>query len=79
MQKRQHNNDIPLDKKTWLNMSQAIAYLGFGSKNTFQNWREEGVKSNGRPIFLPYHKIGKIIFYKRTDLDKFAEHFKVAE
>jgi len=62
-------NKIPivcdLTSKRWLNMEEAIIYLGFGSKSLFQEWRETGR--------LVYYKPGKKILYKRTDLDKMME------
>jgi len=58
-----------INTKKWLNLEEAIAYIGYGSKDTFQNWREEGK--------LNYYRPGKIVLYKRTDLDKFIEQHKV--
>lgn len=57
-----------LSTKKWLNLQEAISYLGFGSKGLFQEWRETGK--------LPYYKPGKIILYKRSDLDKLMESNK---
>lgn len=54
-----------LSTKKWMNLQEAVAYLGFGSKGLFQEWRETGR--------LPYYSTGKIIIYKRTDLDKMME------
>lgn len=64
------NNTIVCDLSTkkWLNMKEAITYLGFGSKGLFQEWRETGR--------LPYYKPGRNILYKRTDLDKIMESHK---
>jgi excisionase family DNA binding protein len=56
---------IDISTKKWLNLNEAIAYLGYGSKGLFQEWRETGR--------LPYYKPGKNILYKRTDLDRFVE------
>jgi excisionase family DNA binding protein len=60
-----------LSTKKWLNLSEAIAYLGFGSKSTFQQWREKGL--------LTYYKPGNTILYKRTDLDRFVEKYRHEE
>jgi excisionase family DNA binding protein len=60
-----------LSTKKWLNLSEAISYLGFGSKSTFQQWREKGL--------LTYYKPGNTILYKRTDLDRFVEKFRHEE
>jgi hypothetical protein len=57
-----------LSTKKWLNLEEAVTYLGFGSKGTFQEWRETGK--------LTYYKPGKIIIYKRTDLDNLMEKNK---
>lgn len=67
-----------LNQKKWLNLQEAIAYLSFGSKDTFQNWRE-GVKPSSKSekmIFLKYYKQGKNIVYKRTDIDNFLEEYQ---
>lgn len=65
-------NRIPvvcdLTTKRWLNLQEAITYLGFGSKSLFQEWRETGR--------LTYYKPGRTILYKRTDLDKLMEQHK---
>lgn len=57
-----------LSTKKWLNLQEAIAYLGFGSKGLFQEWRETGK--------LPYYKVGKMIVYKRKDIDDFIQTHK---
>lgn len=56
---------IDISTKKWLNLQEAIAYLGFGSKGLFQEWRESGK--------LPHYKPGKMIIYKKSDLDKMME------
>lgn len=57
-----------LTSKKWLSLQEAITYLGFGSKGLFQEWRETGR--------LTYYKPGKIILYKRADLDRLMENHK---
>ena len=64
-----------LNLKKWLNLEEAIKYVGYGSKDTFQSWRE-GIKRGKKTIFLKYHKVGKNIVYKRIDIDNFLEEFK---
>ncbi|GAB7086048.1 MerR family transcriptional regulator [Marinifilum sp. D737] len=67
-----------LNQKKWLNLQEAIAYLGFGSKDTFQSWRE-GVRihsQSNKMIFLKSYKTGKNIVYKRTDIDNFMEEYQ---
>jgi len=59
-----------LNTKKWLNLQEAISYLGYGSKDTFKQWRETGL--------LTYYKTGRIINYKRTDLDNFMERYRHA-
>ena len=62
-----------LNNKKWLNLSEAIIYLGYGSKDTFLKWRE-GIKDpRGKIKQLKYYKNGKNIIYRRTDLDAFLE------
>lgn len=67
-----------LNQKKWLNLQEAITYMGFGSKDTFQNWRE-GVQihpDSNKMIFLKSYKTGKNIVYKRTDIDEFLEEYQ---
>ncbi len=59
-----------LNTKTWFNLEEAIAYLGYGSRKQFQIWREEGV--------LTFYQKNKNITYKRTDLDRFMERYRHA-
>lgn len=71
-----------LNQKKFLNLEEAIAYLGFGSKDTFQQWREAGCQYKDRSgkvrtTFLKYLKVGKRIVYRRMDIDDFMYHFKV--
>jgi len=62
-----------LNNKKWLSLSEAIAYLGYGSKDTFQKWREGIVDSRGKIKQLRYYKTGKNIIYRRIDIDAFLE------
>ena len=57
-----------LSQKKWLNLIEAITYLGFGSKNTFREWRETGK--------IPYYKPGREIVYQRTDIDSFMKKYR---
>ncbi len=66
--KSNSNVTCDISTKKWLNLKEAILYLGFGSKNTFQMWRERGE--------ISYYKPGNTILYKRSDLDKFIERHK---
>jgi hypothetical protein len=61
-----------LNNKEYLNLKDAILYVGYGSKDTFQNWRE-GIKIGKKTHFLKYRKLGKNIIYRRTDLRDFIE------
>ncbi len=67
--KKKPQTNCDLNQKTWLNLPEAIVYIGFGSKETFKELRKTGK--------LPYHKPGREILYKRSDLDKFMEKHRV--
>lgn len=71
-----------ISTKTFLNLEEAIAYIGFGSKDTFQQWREVGSpykdrSGKQRKAKLKYHKVGKSIVYRRNDIDDFMHHFRI--
>ncbi|GEM_PF-4527966 len=53
--------ECDLNKKKWLSLEEAIVYMGAGSKATLQRWRDN--------FEIPYAKIGKIIVYRRKDID----------
>ncbi len=55
--------DISL--KESLNAEEAVTYLGFGTRETLREWREQG--------YIAYYKLGKgrKITYSRQSLDKF--------
>lgn len=69
MANKQITYTVDLSTKKWLNLNEAIAYLGFGSKGTFQKWRDESM--------IPFSKIGANIVYRRADLDKMVESHMV--
>ncbi len=52
-----------ISTKQYLNMREAIAFLGFGNPNTFREWRETGK--------LDYYKVGRSIVYSQKALIKF--------
>jgi excisionase family DNA binding protein len=58
-----------IQRKKWLSTREATVYLDV-HKSTLQDWRELHK--------LPYCKRGKVIRYKRADLDAFIEKGKVA-
>lgn len=60
---------VPLCEKVWLTNHELEAYLGFGSYDLFQRWRDTSL--------LPYYQVGKNILYKRKDIDTFIESFKI--
>ena len=63
-----------LNNKKWLSLSEAILYIGMGSKDTLQKWREGIIDSRGKIKQLKFYKAGKKnIIYKRTDIDAFLE------
>lgn len=65
MSKREVTILLDLNQKTWMNFDEARAYIGFGSKDTFQKWRDMNK--------LPFSKVGNSIVYRRSDLDKLLE------
>jgi len=65
MGKRAINITVDLSQKPWMNLDEAIAYIGFGSKETFRQWREKNL--------IPFSKVGGSIAYRRTDLDRLLE------
>ena len=56
---------VDITKKKWLNLDEAIAYIGFGSPATFLKWRNEGI--------LSFVRIGGTVLYRRTDIDRMLE------
>ena len=59
---------IDLSQKKWLNITEAIKYVGFGCKTSFRQFREKGL--------LSFYKPTNEIIYKRADLDTFVERFR---
>jgi len=66
MKKKGIEVTIDLSTKQWLNLEEAITYIGFGCKTTFQKLRDTNK--------LPFSKLGKNIIYRRSDLDKLLEN-----
>lgn len=56
-------------EKRWLTVAEAEKYLGFGTRNTQQEWRDSGL--------LPYCIVGRVILYDIADLDNFVMKHKV--
>ena len=52
------------ERKSWLTNAEALEYLGL-SKATLSRFRSSGK--------LSYSKVGKSVYYKRTDLDKLLQ------
>jgi len=67
MTKVRHN--VKNVDKRWLTVSEAQAYLGFGTRNTQQEWRDSGQ--------LPYCCIGRMIVYDVSDLDAFVQRHRI--
>lgn len=44
-------------------------YLGFANEDTQKEWRDAGV--------LPFYQIGRMILYKRSDVDAFVEKHRI--
>ncbi len=55
-----------LNTKPYLNVKEAIVFLGFGNPNTFREWRETGQ--------LDYYKVGRSIVYSQKALNKFMNN-----
>ena len=56
-------------EKRWLTVAEAERYLGFGNRDTQQEWRDSGQ--------LPYSLVGRMIIYDVADLDRFINKHKV--
>ena len=52
------------ERKSWLTNAEALEYLGL-SKATLSRFRSSGK--------LPYSKVGKSVYYRRSDLDKLLQ------
>lgn len=61
--------DLNMERK-YITTKEAVERTGI-SKKTFERWR--WIKQGPR-----YHKIGKIVVYAVTDLDRFMNDFAVA-
>ena len=57
-------------KSVWLTREEAAAYLGL-SVNTLANW------ASTKKFTLPYHRAGRSVRYRKSDLDDFVESGKV--
>ncbi len=55
-------------QKIWLSNKDAEVYLGVGSDFL------KKLRLSGR---LPYYKVGKTVFYRKTVIDKLVENSKV--
>ena len=49
-----------------MNSAEAASYLGV-TEGTLRNWRYEGTQS------LPYRKVGRLVYYTKSDLDKWLD------
>lgn len=58
-------------EKRWLTVHEAERYIGFGSRDKQQEWRDSGM--------LPYYLIGRQIVYDKSDLDRFIQKHKVVQ
>lgn len=56
-------------EKRWMTIEEAQRYLGFGNRDTQQEWRDTGQ--------LPYHVVGRTIIYDKSDVDAFVARHKV--
>jgi excisionase family DNA binding protein len=53
----------------WLTVAEVTRYLGFASVDTQREWRDSGR--------LPYYLIGRVILYKKAEVDKFIEQHRI--
>lgn len=53
----------------WLTIAEVKRYLGFANADTQREWRDSGK--------LPYHLVGRVILYKKTDIDRFVEQHRI--
>ncbi len=58
-----------ISQKEWLNPREVSKEFGF-STSTLAKWRMNNLN-------IPYHKIGKYIRYKRSDIESFIEDHKI--
>ena len=56
-------------EKRYLTVAETTKYLGFGTRNTQQAWRDSGQ--------LPYYNIGRMIVYDVADIDAFVKKHRV--
>ena len=61
-----------IQKKTWLSVKEAVIYTGL-HRNTLTELRKNGTQKGT----LPYCRIGKVIRYKRTEIDDFFKSHTV--
>lgn len=61
-------NQIAFDQDR-MNRHEAAAYLGL-SYNTLKNWATTGEGD------LNYHKVGRLVYYRRSELDRWLESRK---
>lgn len=64
----QDNSRVQEVAKIYLSNAEAQAYLGVGS-DFFK-----ALRADGR---LPYYKVGKMVFYRKSAIDKLVESGKV--
>jgi len=53
----------------WLTVAEVSRYLGFAGVDTQREWRDSGK--------LPYYLIGRVILYKKSEVDKFVEKHRI--
>ncbi len=53
----------------WLTVAEVKRYLGFAGVDTQREWRDSGR--------LPYYLVGRVILYKKADIDRFVERHRI--
>ncbi len=63
-------SDNNAEQIEWLTRKEAAEYLGM-SVHTLANWVQDP------DISLPFYKVGKMVRYKKSDLDEFQEKCRI--
>lgn len=60
----------PYENEDWLLTTEEVAYMLSLSPGTIHNWRYRGVN-------LPFIKMGRVIRYRKEDVEEFIEDKKI--
>lgn len=56
-------------ERVYLTVAETQRYLGFAGVDTQREWRDSGQ--------IPYYMVGRIICYRKADIDKFMERHRI--